>query len=192
MENIAHGIYQFKVTLSDSVPAIWRRIQVKDGSLDTFHEQLQLAMGWTNSHLHRFRIENRLFCSPEQLEYHDDDSRCEDSSSVLLNKLLAGKHDGFRFEYEYDFGDCWRHIVEFEAVGSHEAGVRYPRCLAGARACPPEDCGGTHGYAQLLQILQDPTNVQYADMRRWAGRRFDPEAFDADKTTRRMQRGLRK
>ncbi len=94
------------------------------------------------------------------------------------------------FEYEYDFGDSWSHDVLFEGCLQADPGCRYPLCLEGERACPPEDVGGTRGYLDFLEALADPDHEEHDTFRRWVGRRFDPESFDPAKTTKRMRRGL--
>ena len=90
---------------------------------------------------------------------------------------------GTHCTYLYDFGDDWSHKVLLEAIVPRETKLKYPRCLAGARACPPEDCGGTHGYARLCDILKDPAKAdeEAEDLLDWLGDDFDPEAFDAGK-----------
>jgi hypothetical protein len=83
-----------------------------------------------------------------------------------------------RFEYEYDFGDGWHHSLVIEEISPPEPGVEYPVCLAGVRACPPEDCGGPWGYPEFLEILADPAHEEYESMLEWVGGAFDPERFD--------------
>ncbi len=89
-----------------------------------------------------------------------------------------------QLEYEYDFGDGWQHLVTLEEVLTAAPGKKYPRCTAGEHAGPPDDCGGPHGYASLLETLADPDDPEYAASHVWAtaqkGRRgkFDPQAFD--------------
>jgi len=101
-------------------------------------------------------------------------------------KTVVGEGDVF--EYEYDFGDCWEHEIIVEKVMEPEAGIKYPRCLAGERACPPEDCGGPGGYEELLEVLDDPRHEDYEDYRGWAGEDFDPERFDLEKVNRALRR----
>ena len=85
---------------------------------------------------------------------------------------------GMLVEYEYDFGDGWKHDVLFEGVVSRVKGLKYPRCIGCARACPPEDCGGVQGYEELLTVIFDPLNPEFDSTRTWLGGNFDPEAFD--------------
>jgi hypothetical protein len=101
-----------------------------------------------------------------------------DSRSVRLSDLAGRGHT--RFRYDYDFGDEWEHAIEIEKTLPAEAGVRYPRCVKGERACPPEDCGGPFGYPYFLDKLQDPNHEEHDDVLEWAGGEFDPEEFDLD------------
>lgn len=186
---VAARVYQFKITLLEVSPPIWRRIQVKHCTLDKLHEHIQTAMGWTNSHLHQFEIDGERFGDPELLDDGFGDVECVDSTVTYLSTLLPQEGQRFRFLYEYDFGDGWEHEVLFEGCLTAEKGRRYPQCLEGARNCPPEDVGGVWGYAEFLEAVADPQHEEHDDFVRWAGR-FAPEAFDAEKITKAMRRGL--
>jgi hypothetical protein len=182
-------LYQFKITLLDTQPAIWRRIQVKDGTLDKLHEHIQTAMGWTNSHLHHFRIGEQLYGDPLLMQENFEEMEYEDSTRTKLSDILPRSGRRFAFEYEYDFGDGWRHEVLFEGCLRAERGKRYPVCLEGARACPPEDVGGTWGYEEFVEAMADPGHERHEEFLGWRGP-FNPEAFDPVKATKRMWRGL--
>jgi hypothetical protein len=184
-------IYQFKITLVGSKPPIWRRIQVADCTLDKLHEHIQTAMGWTNSHLHQFEIKGERYGDPELLDDGFEDFECVDSTKTLLSAILPAKGKKFRFKYEYDFGDGWEHEVLFECCPEPEKGKKYPLCLDGERACPPEDCGGIWGYYDMLAALADPKHEQYDDFMEWIGP-IDPENFDAAAATKEMKKGLPK
>jgi hypothetical protein len=183
-------IYQFKITLLDVKPAVWRRMQVTDGTLDELHARIQTAMGWTNSHLHQFEIRGRRYGDPELLDDGWGDAEFIDSTSVQLSQLLARKRKPFRFYYEYDFGDGWRHEVVYEGAVPAEPRVKYPRCVEGAGACPPEDVGGPWGYAEFLEAIGDPKHERHADLLEWFVGPFDAERFDASATTQAMRGGL--
>ena len=131
-------------------PPIWRRIQVKNCTLDKLHEHIQTAMGWTNSHLHHFRIDGTHFGDPMLMEEDFDEMNYQDSTTTKIRDVLPRGGKRFLFEYEYDFGDWWVHEVLFEGCPRAEPGVRYPLCVEGERACPPEDVGGTSGYQDFL------------------------------------------
>jgi len=111
----------------------------------------------------------------------------EDETDVLLSKLLPKSAKRCRWIYEYDFGDGWRHEVLFEGFPPIEPKMKYPLCLEGERACPPEDCGGTPGYCDYLDAIADPEHEQHNEMLEWRGT-FDPEAFDAKKATKEMRK----
>jgi len=182
-------VYQFKLTLKDSRPPIWRRIQVKDCTLDKLHERIQTAMGWTNSHLHHFKIGEQLYGDPLLLDENFDEFGYEDSTSTRISHILPRTGKRFRFEYEYDFGDSWWHDILFEDSVRAKPGDRYPVCVEGERACPPEDVGGIPGYEEYQEAMADPEHECHEEYLDWRGP-FDPEAFDATKATRRMWRGL--
>jgi len=137
-------------------------------------------MGWTNSHLHQFNIEGKKYRG-EGMYDPVEDPEVLDESEYRLNKLIG---ENSIFDYEYDFGDCWEHEIRVEKVIPAEEGVSYPLCLYGERACPPEDCGGTWGYEELLNVLNDPEHEDHEQYSEWAGKDFDPEKFDIAETNR--------
>jgi Plasmid pRiA4b ORF-3-like protein len=170
----AGQVYQLKITLRDSKPPIWRRVQVKDCSLAKLHDIIQTCMGWTNSHLHAFEIGGEQYSEPDP----DSMMETEDERKVKLSQVVAR---GFtKFSYTYDFGDNWEHVIQVEKTLPAEVGVGYPCCLAGKRACPPDDCGGPWGYGNFLEALQNPSHPEHDDMREWIGGAFDPEQFDIE------------
>lgn len=182
-------LYQFKITLLGSEPPIWRRIQVQDCTLDKLHEHIQTAMGWTNSHLHQFEINGERYGDPELLDDGFEDFECEDSTTTMLSEILPKTGKRLAFKYEYDFGDGWEHEVLYEGSPPLEKGKKYPLCLEGERACPPEDVGGVWGYCDFLEAIADPKHEQHDDFVEWAGE-FDPAEFDPKKATREMKKGL--
>jgi len=133
-------------------------------------------MGWTNSHIYEFEIDGQRFTDLETWEPFDEDDEPGDSEITRLRDLQLKERSCFT--YLYDFGDYWLHDVMVEEVVPLPKGQRLPRCMAGARACPPEDCGGTHGYFELLEALHDPSHPEHDGYRVWVGGDFDPEAFD--------------
>jgi hypothetical protein len=166
-------VYQIKITLTGINPPIWRRVQVpSDTMLSELHLMLQAAMGWQNCHLHSFTIDGVDY------SYGDPDLELdmEDESQVRLDDVAPGPNN--RFSYMYDFGDGWEHDVVIEEVAKAEPKQRYPVCIAGARACPPEDCGGIWGYQDFLEIISDPAHEEHNAMLEWIGGAFNSEAFD--------------
>ena len=183
-------MYQFKITLLESHPLIWRRIQVKDCTLDKLHEHIQSVMGWTNSHLHHFMIGEQLYGDPELMKENFEEMAYKDSTTTKISDILPKTGKRFSFIYEYDFGDCWEHEVLFEGCPKPEAGRQYPICLEGERACPPEDVGGVGGYDDFLNTIQDKSHEERAEMFEWAGGWFDPEEFDPVVATKSMKKGI--
>src|SRR5215210_1758614 len=171
----ANEVYQLKITLRDVRPPIWRRVLVTDATtLHQLHWIVQAAMGWTNSHLHQF-ISDEEYYSELMLEVDDWGPEVKNEKRVRLSAL--GLKPKRKFTYEYDFGDSWRHEILVEKVFAPEAGARYPQCVAGKRACPPEDCGGVWGYERFLEVIKDEDDPEHEEMLEWAGGAFDPEAF---------------
>lgn len=176
-------VYQFKITLRNIKPPIWRRIQVPETySFWDLHVAIQDAMDWSDYHLHVFEIINPStgleveigIPEKEYGEYGDtlDEKRKKIADYFSMENPTAN--------YEYDFGDSWEHKIRLEKILPREKGVNYPRCIGGKRACPPEDCGGIWGYERLLEILKDPKHEEHEEMLEWLGEEFDPELFDPD------------
>jgi len=177
------AVLQIKVTLRESKPPIWRRIQVTNNiTLYKLHQVLQVVMGWQNAHLHQFVINGTYYGQP----HPDYGFEVRSERGAKLSQVAA--HEKFKFLYEYDFGDSWQHEILIEKVLPLNPEVRYPICLKGKRACPPEDCGGIWGYEDLLEILRDPNHSNYEEMLEWIGGEFDPEAFDRDEVNRQLNR----
>ena len=80
--------------------------------------------------------------------------------------------------YEYDFGDGWEHTLVLEKVLDPDPDAKYPVCLAAERNCPPEDCGGAHGFTEMLDILNNPNHEEYESWKTWVGDEYDSERFD--------------
>jgi hypothetical protein len=187
---LSRRLYQFKITLAGLRPLIWRRIQVKNCTLDKLHEHIQTAMGWTNSHLHYFKIDGKLFGDPILMEEFIEEMNYQDSTSTKIREILPPGGRRFAFEYEYDPGDSWNHDILFEGSLQAKPGGAYPLCVEGERACPPEDIGGTAGYRDFVVSLTDQDHDEHEQSLTWIGGSFDPEEFDPIKATRRMKRGL--
>jgi hypothetical protein len=176
------SVYQFKVSLKGIKPLIWRRIEVPAAyTFWDLHVAIQDSMGWFDSHLHAFRIPNRAGRKVTMIGIPDDGGFDDDPITLPGWEVPISEHftkKGDKADYEYDFGDGWEHKVVLEKIVDKMPNTKYPRCLAGARACPHEDCGGTGGYANLLEIISDPSDEEYQDMLEWLGGKFDPEHFD--------------
>jgi Plasmid pRiA4b ORF-3-like protein len=172
----AHNvIVQIKVKLLGvTKPPVWRRVQLRaDTRLDQLHEILQAALGWENYHLHAFSFGEEEF-GPRDPELGLDFS---DERRVTLGELTDL---GARFRYTYDFGDNWEHEILVEDLLDPDPETHYPILVAAKGAGPPEDCGGTWGYADLKEILADPGHYEHQERLQWLGlenaSEFDPNA----------------
>lgn len=180
-------IYEFKVSLKEIQPPIWRRFQVRSNiTFGELHKTLQVVMGWWNSHLHLFQAGSLLITDAETLAEWGEDGVPD--HVTRLDMII--KQRGATFTYEYDFGDSWEHELVLEAILPVEETTSYPRCLAGERACPPEDCGGVWGYELFLEALRDPEHEEHDSYLEWIGGAFDPEEFDLRKVTQHLQEGV--
>jgi hypothetical protein len=175
-------IYQCKISLKGIIPPIWRKFQVRsDITLYRLHLVLQSVMGWQNYHLYEFAIEGVLYSEPSDEEWY----KAKNARQVKLNRVIEGA--GSKFIYLYDFGDDWQHALKVEKVLPPNPDIRYAVCLAGGRACPPEDCGGTWGYMNMLEALKDPKHEEHASFLVWLGGGFDPEAFELDRVNTELR-----
>jgi Plasmid pRiA4b ORF-3-like protein len=179
--DVKRNMLRFKVTLTDVMPAVWRRIEVPASySFWDLHVAVQDAMGWLDCHLHLFRVRNPLSDEIDDIGIPDEDGFEDDPVCLPGWEVPVVRYfdtAGARGVYEYDFGDDWVHEIDLEAIGSRQRGTKYPRCLAGQRTCPPEDCGGPGGYVELLDTIADSSHEEYASTMEWLGGTFDPEVF---------------
>lgn len=194
-------VHELKITLHGSKPPILRRVAVpSDIRLNNLHRIIQIIMGWDNYHLHQFIVRNRRskltkeelhalsqsrrwdklamymrrdrYLSDPQFELEET----EDEGKITLSDLAPSVKS--KFIYEYDFGDGWEHIIEVVKIGPPAEGVKYPVCISGKLACPPEDCGGIWGYYDMLEAIKDPKHELHKEFIEWLPRGFDPERFD--------------
>lgn len=193
-------IHQFKITLLGISPPVWRRIQVPASyTFWDLHVAIQDSMGWLDYHLHAFRLEEggeqRAIEIGIPTDEYDGDAVVP-GWAVAIARIFT--RPGLVASYEYDFGDGWRHQVLLEDILPSEPKVRYPRCLAGKRACPPEDCGGTHGYREVLKALKNSRHPEHKDTVAWLKghvasyypydpARFEPHAVVFSNPRRRWQ-----
>ena len=163
--------YELTVALTGIMPPIWRTLDVPGNlTLHKLHEIIQVAMGWENAHLYLFEIGERLYGEPST----GWDIPVEDATTTILEEVAAKTS---AFTYEYDMGDSWVHEITVEQAREGDSEER-PRCTGGARACPPEDCGGPLGYEDFLEAITDSDHEEHEAMLEWVGGQFDPEAFD--------------
>ena len=184
-------LHQLKIKLKWSRPAIWRRIVVpSDMTLDRLHDVIQIAMGWTNSHLHQFigyggKFDGGEFREPDpEINERDDDAVSEKNHTVAD---LAPRAKS-KFVYEYDFGDGWLHDVMVEKILAPDPAFKHPVCLAGKNACPPEDSGGIPGYYDFLKKLSDPKDPEHEEMKNWIGDEWDAALFEIERVNAALKR----
>lgn len=169
------NVYQFKITLKETNPHVWRRIQVPENyTFWDLHVAIQDAMGWDDYHLHEFNIKNPIDGSEGVIGIPDEEGI---SSVEILEGWKQKIANWFSMEnktadYMYDFGDGWEHTVTLEKISPKDKNVNYPICLDGQRACPPEDCGGIPGYEDICQGKHE-FQENYKE--------YDPEYFDPKK-----------
>lgn len=173
-------IFQLKITLNDIDPPIWRRIQVPDShTFWDLHVAIQDAMGWSDTHLHEFLVTDPASGVPVRIGVAESNHHPSSGGDVPVARYLRLERP--RATYIYDFGDHWRHTILLESVLPRDQELKYPHCLAGERACPPEDCGGPPGYGDLLEAIGDPKHEEHEASIDRVDRGFDPEVFDIAK-----------
>lgn len=174
-------IFELRVNLRDVEPEVWRRVLIPGSvRLDKLHIMLQAAMGWTNSHLHAFTIgAARYGTAFDELAATELDEK--------MATVIGALRDIEHFEYEYDFGDSWIHDVVIEARHSTARGLKHAVCLAGANACPPEDCGGPGGYHELLAALAGASSKDRRELVEWIDGSFSATFFDVADANVRLQ-----
>lgn len=176
-------ILQLRIELKWLKPVIWRRVRVPASiALGKLHPVIQIAMGWTDSHLHEFTIGGQRYghADPDWDLAHEIITE----TKVRLDQALAGRKT---FTYLYDFGDNWEHKLKVEKTLPAEA-LAHPHCDAGEYACPPDDVGGVPGYVEFVRAIIDPDHPEHEEMLEWCGGSFDPQLFDINLTNRRLKR----
>jgi hypothetical protein len=190
IKEINSPVFQIKIELQGTMPVVWRRLLVRgDADLGMLHAIIQIVMGWTNSHLHHFKIDGKRYVDPaldQDGDFPGNEGAIDENAWSFLQVLKPGIT---QFIYEYDFGDSWEHLIIIERNENDSAGFQgVALCLAGERACPPDDCGGAGGFADLLEIIKNPKHEEYESMIEWLGGKYDPAAFDVGKTTRYLNK----
>jgi hypothetical protein len=178
----SQSAFRLRIQLNDVDPVIWRRILVPGAiRMAKFADILLAAMGWSNSHLHAFTVGNKRYGMNDD-EFPEGEV---DEKTVTVLQVLG---DEGRFTLEYDFGDSWEHEVVIEEQIWSSFGLRSAVCLDGANACPPDDVGGTWGYAEFLSAIEDPTHEEHTKYLEWAGGPFDPAEFDLAEVNALLQK----
>jgi hypothetical protein len=172
-EMTAEAIARLKITLDDIKPQIFRRIEAPlTLRLDRLHLVFQVAMGWTNAHLHEISAGDVRWSEPDA----DGENGSLDSRKGRLIDVV-NKVGSRTFSYLYDFGDGWEHTIKIERIFDAEADAQFPRLIEAVGNCPPEDCGGPYGYAGFLEAIADPNHESHAELVEWIG--YDFDASDA-------------
>ncbi|KAF9356753.1 hypothetical protein BGX26_004815 [Mortierella sp. AD094] len=182
-------IYSLKITLLDFKPKIWRRVYVSSAStLRELHFIIQASMGWGNSHMHEYIIDGKYY---ETGAFTGDQYGMDviNGTNVKLNDVI-GPDEGFL--YTYDMGDSWEHEIFVEKVIPYKTRMKIPSCKAGARACPPDDCGGTDGYADVIKTMAGPDSEEKEELKGWLRdyggiTDFNPAHFDRAEANMRIE-----
>jgi len=171
---------ELEIRLQGIEPAIWRRIIVPSSiPLDELHAVIQGAMGWQDQHLHMFEIAGQRYEIPESDEMGPEPGYLDERGS-LLGEVVSRARE---FLYVYDFGDDWRHTIRAKFV---EANTEpFPSCIAGERACPPENCGGALDYPEFIAQLSNSNHPDHAETKAWAPA-FEPEVFSVSQASSLM------
>ena len=173
---MSERVARVRIELKGLERAVWRRVDVPvSATLAALHDIVQIAMGWTFSHLYEFDIRGRVYGEP-MWEEDDELRRLYKAKSLRLETVIARGVE--RFRYVYDFGDNWLHDVIVEGVRDGAAGEEFPAFVDGARRCPPEDVGGVHVFIEFLEAALDPFHEEHARMIEWYGGPFDPDDID--------------
>lgn len=177
--------YSLKVSLDDSRPLIWRRILVREISLETLHHVIQVAFGWEDAHLHGFEIKN------VSVPVAEDGARI-DERQISIAQLHAARIK--KFQYVYDFGDLWEHSIWIERATVTQVTNVLPKCLAGRGHCPLEDVGGIWKWMSVIDAYKHPEREHDEGME-WRlarlGKNFTPQAFDLKATNAELQKAFK-
>ncbi|MFH0861922.1 MAG: SEC-C metal-binding domain-containing protein [Candidatus Altiarchaeota archaeon] len=182
---------QLKIMLDGLKPPVWRRFIVEDSiSFKRLHEVIQAVMGWDNYHLYSFQVdgtyiegEEEILCVDGMFKAFQGGSKAA-SPKKRLNELI--REAGQKFSYTYDFGDNWQHTLSVEKI-MEKGPQKSPVCIAGERACPPEDCGSVWGYIELMEIRKNRNHPQYEEsIVEWLGEEYDPEHFSVAEANKKL------
>ena len=175
--------YQLKIALKGTKPPIWRRLRIASSvSLEELHSAIQVAMGWTDSHLHQFVVGWDCYGTPDP---DWGDMEMKDERRYKLHQVMTKEKDSI--VYEYDFGDGWTHKVTLEKILPFNPEAILPQCVTGKGACPPEDVGGIWGYYNFLAAIDDPSHPEHQEFKEWIGDEFDPGSYDVEEANALLQ-----
>lgn len=180
--NLSEKILQLKIVLQGTNPPVWRRVLIENFiSFYQFHNIIQTVMGWENDHMFEFDQGNLSIGIPHE----DFRGEVQDAKKIKINEVLS--EEGQKLPYIYDYGDSWKHVIVIEKIlNKDDNSQKYPACIKGKRACPPEDCGGVWGYEEMVEALKDKNHPKYEHWFEWVGE-FDPEKFDLEEVNKKLQ-----
>jgi Plasmid pRiA4b ORF-3-like protein len=167
---------QLHIELRGTKPKVWRRVLVPQAiTLARLHHVIQAAFGWSGGHLHEFMAGEQRYGTP------DPDYDTPGSVQSERTKLTSALQHAATIDYVYDFGDYWHHRIKLEKMLPSDTQIKLPRCVGGANATPPDDCGGVPGYYEFVAAVTDPNHPEHAEMVQWIGRPWDPAEFDINR-----------
>lgn len=179
-------VFELRIEIERTNPVVWRQLVVPETiTFYELHHTIQITFGWKNSHIYSFTVNDQTIGNPDLLE----DTEVISDKNIFINQALKKK--GSTMQYEYDFGDGWMHNITLENISENLADIKVPVCLEGEMACPPEDCGGIHGYEILKEAMKDKKHPEHDDLIAWLGKRFDPYEFYLQKVNKELK-GLKK
>lgn len=171
-------MFTFHIKLIGTEPLVTRTFNVSsESSMYTLHHIIQVVMGWKNYHLYQFEVGD-LVIADKRLWDEDEMGPITDVKELSVGDVFTKV--GTTAVYEYDFGDSWMHHLELVDRSIHPTQEVLPLVISGENACPPEDCGGIHGYKELLEVFKNPKHPEYKETREWVGSTFNPTKFNVD------------
>ena len=172
----ARAAHQLKILLLECEPPIWRRVLMTDNStLHDLHQVIQQSMGWTDCHLHQFRIEGTYYSDPV-FRLSDYAEPVYDEYQATLGEIADWNPESFF--YEYNFGERWVYEIAIEETRELMQNESYPQCIGGEREAPPEGCHGVSEYIRMLNDIEDPNDYFHEGYLMWIGGYCDPEHFN--------------
>jgi hypothetical protein len=179
----ADRVFQLHLQVASLRPPVWRRLLVRESMwLSRLHDSVQVLFEWFDYQTHEFAFGDLKFGNPAKR----DPIVIEDDRDATLADLDLDHHGSFTYRYHFDEG--WQVDLAVEKHLAPKKGVRYPVCVAGGRAGPPEDCGGPDAYHDMLACLLEPASDLGREWREWLGPDYEPEAFDIDKINRALRK----
>ena len=174
----------FQIKLIGTEPLVTRTFKVSsESSMYVLHHIIQVVMGWKNYHLYQFEV-GAMVIADKRLWDEEEMGPITDVKEVSVGEVFTKV--GTTAVYEYDFGDGWMHHLELVDISNHPTQEVLPMVLSGENACPPEDCGGIHGYKELLEVLKNPKHPEYRETKVWAGSTFNPTKLSVDASNKEL------